>query len=100
LFELAPNGYEQYRQNFQKFSLNLTKQFLDIFYASRGCCIIIMYTYLSNLKILATEIDINLKTRTTSSKQKMWAFYPTKAQEIFKNNNFSVMFSLAMKVRR
>jgi len=50
--------------------------------------------------MLATEIDIILKTRATSSKQKMWAFYPTKAQEILKNNNFSAMFSLAMKVRR
>jgi len=59
-----------------------------------------MYTYLSNLKILATEINMILKTRTTSSKQKMWAFYPTKAQEILKNNNFSAIFSLAMEVRR
>jgi len=73
---------------------------LDLFYACRGCCIIIIYTYLLNLKMLATEIDIILKTRTTSSKQKMWSFYPTKAQEILKNDNFSAMFSLAMKVRR
>lgn len=73
---------------------------MDLFYACRGCYIIIVYRYLSDLKILASEIGIIFKTRTISSKQKMWVFYPTKAQEILKNNNLSATFSIAMKVGR
>jgi hypothetical protein len=69
LFKLARNGYEQSRQNFQKFSINLRKLLFIYF-------MLVVVAVLSNFKILAKEIGTILKKRTTSSKQKSGLFIP------------------------